>query len=165
MHKLGGLYLDLDYEMLKPFDLIQYALVLPQSRSITSGDDFERIGNCVFASSPEHPFWAEVIRELEANPPIFQKDYDVEKETGPEFLTKIYNRVKNSGIDIYAPTRQYFHPKVPANYKEYQSMVSNNLSYGIHHCDGTWRKRSLLGRAVHYARLIRSIIVRLVRKK
>lgn len=37
MFKIGGLYLDLDYEMLKPFDLLDHAVVLPFSRQKDAG--------------------------------------------------------------------------------------------------------------------------------
>ena len=64
MYKIGGLHLDLDYEFLKPFDLLNYELVLTYSRQISFGDDFDGFGNCIFASVPGHEFWKFVINEL-----------------------------------------------------------------------------------------------------
>ncbi|RKD91694.1 glycosyltransferase family 32 protein [Mangrovibacterium diazotrophicum] len=34
MYKIGGVYLDLDYEVLKPFDFKDYRVVLPHNRQI-----------------------------------------------------------------------------------------------------------------------------------
>ena len=147
MFKIGGLYLDLDYEMLKPFDLTNYQLVLPYNRSIQFGDSYNGIGNCFFASSPGHPFWKIVIDDLHANPPIGE-NIDVEDSTGPAYLTRIFNRTIENHFDIFTPERKLFHPPTPMNNREYRKIVEDNISYGIHHCHGTWRERKNISRII-----------------
>ena len=67
MYKLGGVYLDLDYEVLKPFDFESHQLVLPKNRSKSFGDSQDSIGNCFFASEPQHIFWLDVINAIPAS--------------------------------------------------------------------------------------------------
>ena len=138
MDQMGGLYLDLDYEMLKPFDLNNEHVVLPLSRSIAYGDNEDRIGNCIIASEPGHPFWKKVLQDLTENPfSIGEDELDVEKATGPLLLTRIYHG--GDWEDIATPERLLFHPPSPRNPKAYQSILDNNTSYGIHHAHGSWR--------------------------
>ena len=138
MDQMGGLYLDLDYEMLRAFDLNDHHVVLPLSRSKAFGDNENRIGNCILASEPGHPFWKKVLQDLTENPfKIGQDELDVEKATGPLLLTRIYQSGK--WPDITTPERLFFHPPSPRSPKAYQSILDNNTSYGIHHAHGSWR--------------------------
>ncbi len=136
MYKIGGLYLDLDYEMIKPFDLFNYNIVLPRSRSIEFGDKINCIGNCIFASVPNHAFWKEAIEDLKTNPPVVDHFLEVLDATGPSFLTKIY--YNGNYTDIYVPERLMFHPPNPKKRTQYETIINNGISYGIHHCTGTW---------------------------
>src|SRR5690554_3050667 len=65
MYRVGGVYLDLDYEMLVPFDFGEHQLILPKNRSKSYGDPEDELGNCIFASVPGHPFWRDVIDDLQ----------------------------------------------------------------------------------------------------
>lgn len=151
MDQIGGLYLDLDYEMLRPWDLKE-DVVLPKSRSTAYGDPDNRIGNCIIGSVPGHNFWKAVISDLIRHPfQVGEDELDVEKATGPYLLTRIYNEGKFDNIHL--PERMLFHPPSPRNPKAYNDIVDNGLSYGIHHAHGSWRVpqwkkflRQLLGR-------------------
>ena len=139
MDQIGGVYLDLDYEFIKPFDRSNADCVLPLSRSMDYGDSELRIGNCVMASAPGHSFWKSVLNDLtERDMAIGLDELDVEKATGPLLLTRIYN--SQSWPDIETPDRLYFHPPTPKNRRQYQSILNNGVSYGIHHADGSWRE-------------------------
>jgi len=67
--EFGGYYLDLDYELFVPFDdkTFQPDLILP-----ISWEDNGNIilGNCLFASIPQNPFW-EVFWKIFRTPPFF----------------------------------------------------------------------------------------------
>lgn len=160
MSKIGGLYLDLDYEMLKPFDLLEYDLVLPYNRNVSAGDSYDGLGNCIFASAPGHPFWEHVLRDLGE-----RRDYDgffaslsgepymsehttlEEAITGPAFLTRIYNSIEDDLQNLALPAREMFHPMAPEDRSQYDEMVRRSVAYGIHHCSGSWRGISLFARA------------------
>jgi mannosyltransferase OCH1-like enzyme len=138
MYKIGGVYLDIDYEMLKPFDFEDYSVVLPMNRSLKHGDSMDGLGNCIFASVPGHKFWSDVIQDLQKNPPIVNDYMQVFGSTGPAFLTRIFN--ENSYDDIYIPERLIYHPPIPRNKMEIELVKSNNISIGIHHSWGSWRE-------------------------
>lgn len=139
MDKIGGLYLDLDYEMIKTFDFKNVSIVLPLNRSKKFGDNENSLGNCIFASVANHPFWKDVIDYLTKNQIIVSEYIQVLDATGPGFLTKIF--YENQYENIYTPDRMVFHPPVPANKKEYYEILNNGISYGIHHGWGSWKER------------------------
>ena len=153
MAKVGGLYLDLDYEMLKPFDLLDYELDLPYNRQVRFGDRADAFGNCIFASRPGHPFWTYVIKDLVnmkdyeevykslVNEPYFSKEVTLEEAvSGPVLLTKVFFSVKDKLNNYYLPDREQFHP--PVNRNNSARPFAN--TYGIHHCSGTWRDKSIV---------------------
>jgi mannosyltransferase OCH1-like enzyme len=145
MDQLGGMYLDLDYEMLKPFDLLDHDIVLPWESSGEFGAGNDKISSSSMASARGHPFWRMVIEDLKADPPLMANP-DVEKETGPEFLTGVFQRAKAQGMQFYCPPRDWFNPRTPRSPRAYRAIVNANVSYGIHHCHGTWRELSLTRR-------------------
>jgi mannosyltransferase OCH1-like enzyme len=137
MYTHGGLYLDTDYEMLKPFDLNQHDVVLPIEITDDQGKP-TRVANSIFASVPGHPFWRMLIDDLIANPPL-AADIDVIEATGPAFVTRIYRRARDAGLDIHTPQRELFNPITPRLQRQYNAIVQGGVSYGIHHCFGSWR--------------------------
>lgn len=139
MHQIGGLYLDLDYEMLRPFDLNHQDIVLPKNRSISYGDAADGIGNCFFASIPGHQFWKDIIDDLQQNPPQVNNYDEVIDATGPMLLTKIYYQKAYS--NIYVPERIAFHPSSPKTHRAYVELCNNGITYGIHHGWGSWKDR------------------------
>ncbi len=139
MYKLGGIYLDLDYEFLKPFDFEDSKLVLPQNRSVSAGDNADTIGNAVFASTPGHRFWKDAVEDLQNNPPQVKDRTEVVHATGPHFLTRIFNQGQYD--DITVTERMLFHPPSPQTEDDYRKIVREGVSYGIHHGWGVWKKR------------------------
>jgi mannosyltransferase OCH1-like enzyme len=139
LYKLGGVYLDLDYEVLVPFDFKNYDVVLPMNRSIEFGDKTNGLGNCLMASIPGHKFWEDVITDLKTNPPIVKDYTDVVDATGPRLLTKIYDNGKYP--DIWTPNRMLYHPPAPKSKSEYKKILKNGVSLGIHHGWGSWKER------------------------
>jgi mannosyltransferase OCH1-like enzyme len=139
MYKIGGVYLDLDYEVLKPFDFKDHKIVLPLNRSVEYGDKKNALGNCIFASVPGHAFWKDVINDLSKNPPIVTDYSQIVDSTGPGLLTRIYN--ENYYQDIHLPERLIYHPPSPKRKKDADKLRNNNVSLGIHHPWGSWKVR------------------------
>jgi mannosyltransferase OCH1-like enzyme len=145
MYKLGGLYLDTDYEMLKPFDLVDHAAVLAWEASERPRSDGDLLCNAIFASEPGHPFFKALIDDLNANPPL-SPDADVLSATGPAFVTRVYRRWIG-GHPIFLAPKELFSPITPHNQREYDAILKAGVAYGIHHCFGSWREWTLLQRA------------------
>ena len=142
LYKMGGVYLDLDYEVLTPFDFKQYDIVLPMNRSIDFGDKTNDLGNCIMASIPGHKFWDDVITDLKRNPPVVKDYTEIVDATGPRLLTKIYSN--EIYPDIWTPNRILYHPPSPKNRSEYKQLIKNGQSLGIHHGWGSWKERFTL---------------------
>ena len=63
MYKYGGLYTDMDYLMFKPFDLLNENVIIPCNREDEKGNPI-CLGNCIFASKPNHPYWKSLMDTL-----------------------------------------------------------------------------------------------------
>lgn len=133
----GGLYLDTDYEMLKPFDLLEHQLVLP----LESGTwEVPYLGNCVFASVPDHPFWDFVLEDIEAQSPLIAKsEEEVIAMTGPGMITRVFATHREALAGVYLPPPVNFHPGTPGSDEQYDAIAGNPEVYGIHFCNGSWR--------------------------
>lgn len=139
MYKMGGLYLDLDYEMIRPFDFTEAELVLPYNREKAMGDAYDGIGNAIFASVSGHPFWKAVIDDLQERPPLVKDFTQIVDATGPMLLTRIFEAGKFEGI--LSPSRKAFHIEVPKKYRLPEIYLKDPEIYGAHHCAGSWRER------------------------
>jgi mannosyltransferase OCH1-like enzyme len=142
----GGLYLDLDYEMFRPFDLLNEKLVLPSESN--PGEEVV-LGNCILASEPGHPFWEHALTEMDKSFASLGRkalEEDVIWLTGPGLLTRTYHKHGRDDASICLPPRNSFHPKTPRSQKEYEAVRKIPGVYGVHHCAGTWRARSLTQR-------------------
>ena len=142
MDRLGGLYIDLDYEMLKPFDLTDHACVLPLEDAGEPAKRETRIANSLLASTPGHPFFRAVLDELMTNPPL-DRDADVLSATGPLFVSRVLRRIGRDRLDVLTPAPELFNPPTPRNPRERRRIIDAGVAYGIHHCDGTWREWTL----------------------
>jgi mannosyltransferase OCH1-like enzyme len=138
MYRLGGLYVDTDYEMIKPFDLTDRDIVLCWEGDPRSGEGKFLVANSIFASSPGHAFFKMIIDELRGNPPL-ATDADVEAGTGPGLVTRVYQSAVKAGLDPYTAPALEFNPLTPRNGRQYRAILNNGVSYGIHHCHGSWR--------------------------
>ncbi len=144
MYKIGGMYLDLDYEFLKKYDFEDKKIVLPKNRSKSYGDEIDGLGNSIFASEPGHQFWKDTIFDLTNNTPVIKDYTEVIESTGPLFLTRLYYANEDKYNDITLSERLIFHPPSPKTKKEERIIKANNTSYGIHHGWGSWKDRMSL---------------------
>jgi inositol phosphorylceramide mannosyltransferase catalytic subunit len=140
MYKEGGLYADMDYLMFKPFNLLNYDVVIPTNRDRDEKGNITNLGNCFFASKPNNMFWKTLIDTLflidRKNEPT--SDDDVINSTGPMFVFKMYSKYKYKD-KIHVPERMLFHPPTKNN-KEYIDNLKKTDCYGIHLCEGLWIK-------------------------
>jgi hypothetical protein len=97
----GGLYIDLDFEALRPIDdlLTGHGLVIGQepyvhSRVLYNVDRL--MCNAFMASCPRHPFWGTVHAELEARKHITKGGKHVMDATGPRMINDAVNAYEAS---------------------------------------------------------------------
>jgi len=96
LYTYGGIYIDMDFECLQPFDSLlkeysYYDILLGSiTTDSTRSNSMHSIPNAIMFSKPGHPFWLEVLKLLE----IYSKDSTkgVEEQTGPVVLKQAYQR-------------------------------------------------------------------------
>lgn len=147
MYKYGGLYIDMDYLMFKPFDLLNEKVVIPTNRDLIDNKP-TNLGNCIFASVPNHPFWKSLMDTLfttDRKNLSFDGSDNVIKDTvlnstGPMFVFDMYNRYLNKN-DINIPERMLFHPPTKNNEMYIQELKKKGC-YGMHICTALWRNNN-----------------------
>jgi mannosyltransferase OCH1-like enzyme len=144
MYKYGGLYADLDYLMFRPFDFLDHDIVIPANRESATGAP-ECLGNCFFASVPNHPFWKSLIDTLFI---IDRSKYDYANDdniiwhklgTGPMFVFYMYMRTPHN---ILVPKRSLFHPPTQLDATYIETLKATDC-YGMHICTGFWKNGKL----------------------
>ncbi|MCX5315199.1 glycosyltransferase [Streptomyces sp. NBC_00154] len=140
----GGLYVDLDFECLKPVTEILdgHDLVLgcePDAHTrllLARRRGFDRIvGNAFIASQPGHPFWAHVHRRLVATHKL-PSTLDV---TGPFFLTRaIDSAPEPESITVLDP--EVLYPEVSPYATELfgPQEADYDRAYAVHHWSDSW---------------------------
>ncbi|MFE0451736.1 glycosyltransferase [Streptomyces sp. NPDC058914] len=140
----GGLYVDLDFECLRPVDEILdgQELVLgcePQAHTgllLARRRGLSRIvGNAFIASRPGHPFWAHVHRQLVGAHKL-PGALDV---TGPFFLTRAIDSAPDpASITILGP--EVLYPEVSPYATELfgPQEADYDHAYAVHHWSGSW---------------------------
>ena len=99
LYRDGGLYLDLDYEVLQPFESMfttkSDVWLLPSS------NDHRCFTNSMMASVPGARLWPDVIARCHRGAPIWTKVsdfFDVMYHTGPRMLNEV---VRSRGLSYY----------------------------------------------------------------
>ncbi|MGX1135548.1 hypothetical protein RKD49_007738 [Streptomyces glaucescens] len=140
----GGLYVDLDFECLRPVDALLDGreLVLgcePESHTrllLARRRGLDRIvGNAFIASRPGHPFWAHVHRQL-VGAHRMSGALDV---TGPFFLTRAVDLAPEpSSVTVLGPELLY--PEVSPYARELFGPQETDYAqaYAVHHWSGSW---------------------------
>jgi UDP:flavonoid glycosyltransferase YjiC (YdhE family)/glycosyltransferase involved in cell wall biosynthesis len=141
----GGIYADLDYECLRPFDplLAGRDLVLGlepdahhKQAQPRSGDLSYLVCNAMMASSPGHPFWEHVFRELIAS----HKAPEPLGATGPFMLTRAQRSFPGAPIDVLPAALLFplvaLRPWPQLSPAEQQAIAA--VAYGLHHWGNSW---------------------------
>ncbi|MEM7194179.1 MAG: glycosyltransferase [Pseudomonadota bacterium] len=151
LYTLGGLYVDMDYEVVKSLDEIldsnDCVLGLePQIHADWHGKNF-LLGNAfMYAAAPGHPFFRAVIEEISSCDLTLSSDENtfVLETTGPSMLTRVYEQfLEKHTIRIFPSAMLY--PALLGSAHSGESTpecVTDRYpqAYGVHHHDGTWWK-------------------------
>ena len=156
MYHHGGLYVDLDFECLRPFEtlLANKEVVLgfeppPHADPYTEKWGFTQlICNALIASKPFHPFWKHVIDNLES---ASQYSSPIEA-TGPVFLTHAYHTYLNkSELSTIPDELLYPVTNIEARQDKFNPhklhQRAGSKAYAIHYWYGSWWRGMLLAEA------------------
>jgi inositol phosphorylceramide mannosyltransferase catalytic subunit len=149
LHRLGGVYADIDMECLRSFDRFTRlsGLLLSVETKLTDARRRElgyrrrwQLANCVLAAEPGHWFLEMLIdRITDQSAAEARTDDDVEDWTGPRLLTRLYYELparRQAEIGILA--QLYWMP--PTSYPNRWPV--NARMYARHHFQGSWKSRS-----------------------
>ena len=151
MHDFGGLYCDLDYEFVRPYDYGDAEVVLSLEYDLVYGDPCDQIANYVMASVPGHALWQDLLADVQSSPPFAATASDICIVTGPMFLTRIFlpNRDRYSGARL--TPKPVLSPRRVHGPHEKKFYVNSGITCGFHHGWGSWRERwtgAYLGRKI-----------------
>ena len=120
MYKYGGLYADMDYLMFNHFDMLNEEVVIPCNREYENGNP-ACLGNCFFASQPNHPFWRSLMDTLftiDRTKLDYAADKNIDSNvlgTGPLFVFAMWKKYSKTNDDICVSKRSLFHPPTKNN--------------------------------------------------
>lgn len=141
MYDFGGLYCDLDYEFVRPFDYADTQVVLSLEYDQSYGDEVDQVANYIFASVPRHELWKDILEDVRLHPPVAPTAPEVCIATGPKLITRVFfrNRERYSGVNL---THQpVLSPRRIHGRRERKFYVNSGITYGFHHGWGSWRER------------------------
>lgn len=146
LYRIGGLYVDTDFECLRPFDKLHqqfdfYTGLFNLERNSMS----PRLGNGLIGSAPGHPILKECIDNLSADGD--RKDFDlIQERTGPFHFTRcFFKKAKDEKLKNVALPYTYFYP-LPATQRESISSFLDKdkwifeESFAIHYWEASWIK-------------------------
>ena len=143
LFKIGGVYCDLDYEFLRPYNYAFHEMIFSLERDKSYGDRDCGISNAIMASRPNHPFWKLLLKEMKQNHPKTSNYLDVLMATGPGFLSthffKWYKEYQWDGIEL--TPRPVFNPHRIRGKNERKLLLNNGITHGFHLGAGTWKER------------------------
>ena len=143
MHRCGGLYVDLDFESLRPIDslLANRQLVFgcepqehvklnkPRARGFHS-----IVCNAFIASAPEHPFWEYVFEQMT----LSRLRPDPLDATGPFFMTRaIFSYPRKHTITLL-PSELLYPIGIPETRNGDTTRDWREQAFAIHHWAGSW---------------------------
>lgn len=138
LYNEGGVYVDTDYECLKPLDALHHAYefyigIQPLDTSAV------QLGIGIIGSSPRHPILHRAIQQLS---PQSEKTRQIVAKTGPLFFTQIFCEMAPHLLGpIIAFPASYFYPRGYYQTKEEKAQWLKPESFAVHHWAGSWMKK------------------------
>jgi len=164
LHKYGGLYVDCDFECLKPFDSLitgSKECILgyePERHSTHLNNGNSLVCNAIMASVPGHRLWEHLFLVLQES-----KSYgDVVDATGPRMLQRGIESYPHEDVTIFQSN--VFYPLVDIK-NPVLALSENEMKYyldmrkekkfpseslAVHHWAGTWYSGGIPGAAKRF---------------
>lgn len=142
LNQFGGLYVDIDFECIKPFDpihhLCDFYIGFFQVNYLKSS---ARVNNAIIGAHKNHPIIQELIHEIKNNRGSSKLRYKkILERTGPSFVTKVIKQsiYDMAGINVIFPAN-YFYPWTGPRKTMYLNIQPETMA--IHYYTGTWHRR------------------------
>lgn len=147
LYRLGGLYVDTDFECLKPFDIWNYSL------DFYVGIEFSsrfKLNNALIAATKNHPILLDCINQIDESfynvknsDQLSTPDDYVEliiKQTGPLFLTNIIkNHWDNPELKIGIFPNTFFYPFNAVEQRQGDiAKYIKTETFAVHHWSMSW---------------------------
>lgn len=134
VYQLGGMYVDCDFECLKPFDDLfnRYDFFTGIQPFDTN---CEQLGAALFAAKPQHPILQHAIETIKDD----RQYVPIVIKTGPIHFTRSFIAAAGScnNIDIAFPA-SFFYPCGYNQRGQDRYMWLRSESYAVHHWAGSW---------------------------
>lgn len=141
MYDIGGLYCDLDYEFLRPYDYADAQMVLSLELDEAYGDPHSGIANFFLASVPKHPFWADLLDEIKSRPPVSKTFHDIPLVTGPGLVSRVFFANQHRYEGVVLTPQPTFSPRRLHGRSERKIYLNSGITYGFHYGWGSWKER------------------------
>lgn len=145
LHRYGGWYVDMDYYCNRPLDdamgIYKNSIYFVQSPNGVIGQDDDHISNSLMYSIAGHPFWRQVMIEMEKvrnYPYYYGKHISVMFTTGPGILNRIYSRYKYK-YKVKSLPWKLFHPYGIGDDK--LKLKDDKNIFAIHIGKGSWEQK------------------------
>jgi len=160
LHDIGGLYCDLDFEFLRPFDYGDSQMVFSLEHDESYGDPESAIANFFMASVAKHRFWIDVLEEIKTSPPESSSFSDIPFITGPGLISRVFFRNQERYDGVNLTPQPTFSPRRVHGRHERKIYLNSGVTYGFHHGWGTWKERWT---SSYIVPKIRSVMKRLIK--
>lgn len=144
LERIGGIYIDTDFDTVKPFDELIHLDAFAGNGHV----DIPEVFNSIMASSPNHKYMANIVKELQKKENFYDDINGVMNNTGPYFVTKVFfDTVTEEDNVVIFPTKFFFpfpavHRFIPrdGNYNRIVNSFNNENTFVIHLWHTTWQK-------------------------
>ncbi len=140
LNRYGGLYVDVDFECLKPLDILHHCYDFYAGMHNTACVE---LGNAIIASTPGHPIIKHCMDDIKVRCVGGNAATSTIMETGPRYLTKklleLYSPF-DEGVIVLPPT--YFFPLGNTHRLESEIQKRTHLrpeSFAVHHWSCSWQ--------------------------
>lgn len=140
LYRYGGIYADMDYICIKPFDevLSKYKKDLYLVETPNKTCDDIHVSNSLMYCKKDQVFWKHLLLEMQMNstcPYYYSRHMTIMFTTGPSILNRVYNKYRYKYNISYFPYK-LFHPKGITSEILVTSLPKD--IYACHIGKGTW---------------------------
>jgi len=158
LYHIGGMYADLDYECLRPLDVLLsgstccMGMEPPLHKNAVN---LLPIGNALMASAPKHPYMAAIIDDLKTNFSVDYKKGDIQQilaTTGPLMVARVYREYKKKKdvtllpADLVSPVSIKEVRMLRTGHAQPDVLKKVEKAFAIHYCFGSWWPQTTEGK-------------------